>query len=87
MRGSPTPRSVRLRWLLLDLLARVPVAVLVALNVCPCCYRHAMTVGRRPTRTAYPDPESNFETSCVDCYEEHDEIWTERWQEYYAGCL
>jgi hypothetical protein len=80
-------RAMRLRWWVSDRVRSIPLPVLLWLNICPCCLRHSITVGRRSTRTAYYDESMNWETSCIDCYEEHDDYWLERWQEYYAGCL
>ena len=37
--------------------------------------------------TAYSDDESNWDTLCASCQERLDELWQERWDEYYAGCL
>lgn len=80
-------RATRLRWWVLNLIHAIPSSLLVALNICPYCLRHSITVGRRPTRTAYHDESMNWETSCIDCFEQHDAEWEARWQEYYAGCL
>lgn len=41
-----------------------------------------------PTRTLYPDPESNFSGwQCQEHHNEYNEEWDERWEEYYAGLL
>ena len=37
--------------------------------------------------TAYVEEESNYETCCLECHEDHEEYWRERWSEYYAGCM
>lgn len=80
-------RVDRARWAVLDSIRSLPIGILLALNICPSCLKHSMTVAKRATRTAYVDPESNWEISCIDCFEEHDEYWRERWDEYYAGCF
>lgn len=80
-------RGTRLRWWVLKVISSIPAHLLTALNVCPYCFHHSITVGRRPTRTAYADEEMNWETSCIDCWEEHDAEWGARWDEYYAGCM
>lgn len=79
-------RTAKLRWWVLDLIHSIPSQLLISLNICPYCLSHSITVGKRPTRTAYVE-ERNWETSCIDCYEAHDAEWEARWQEYYAGCL
>jgi len=56
-------------------------------GICPNRLQHSITVGRRRTRTAHADDAQNFEVPCLDCYEEHDDYWNERWDEYYRGCL
>jgi hypothetical protein len=76
----------RARWYLMDLIARIPARALVWAGICPYCFRHTMSIACRPTRTMYYEPDRNYEVSCVDCYEEHDEVWRDMWQEYYAGC-
>lgn len=80
-------RRTRLRWWVLGVISSIPTSLLTSLNICPYCLRHSITVGRRATRTAYVDEEMNRETSCIDCFEEHDAEWEARWDEYYAGCM
>lgn len=82
-----TSRWARLRWRILSLLSRIPDHVWAWCGFCPYCYTHSITVGKRPTRTAYHEEHLNWETSCIDCWEEHDEYWQGMWDDYYAGCL
>lgn len=84
---SQFPLRWRLLWALQQLIRSTPFSILSFFNICPSCLRHSITVTRRPTRTMYEDPESNFEISCIDCFEEHDDYWRERWDDYYAGLL
>lgn len=44
-------------------------------------------VQKRRMNTAYNDDKMNWETSCVACYEDHQDVWRERWAEYWSGCL
>lgn len=80
-------RLTRLRWSLLSFVHKIPEKVFLAVSVCPVCLRHSITVGKRRTRTDYTNEESNFEVSCIDCFEEHDQYWIERWDEYYRSVL
>lgn len=54
---------------------------------CPICGERRKDVESRRQNTAYVNDESNFVTSCGECYEEIQEYWAERWQEYYGRCL
>lgn len=53
---------------------------------CKCCGR-LQHVKRRRTNTAYADDEENWLTSCLECFEEREEYWKERWGDYYNGVL
>jgi len=77
----------RLKWQIEDLVHQIPDHYLSWCGFCPYCLTHSITVGRRPTRTAYHEKSWNFEVSCIDCYELHDEYWRDRWHEYYSNCL
>ena len=54
---------------------------------CQRCEKEGNDVKRRRQNTQYVDDESNFATLCDDCQSDADEYWSERWAEYYAGCL
>lgn len=56
-------------------------------EICQCCGELKFTVERRHMNTAYVKEESNYETCCLECHEDHEEYWRERWSEYYAGCM
>ena len=52
---------------------------------CGICERDMPYVFRRRLCTQYADEDSNYMTSCEECFIEHDGHYKERWQEYYAG--
>ena len=54
---------------------------------CPCCERYQQGVERRRMNTNYVEAESNFMTSCEECFEDSEAHWSEMWREYYSGCL
>lgn len=54
---------------------------------CPICDGDDGTVERRHQNTAYVDEESNWLTSCKECFDEAEEYWAERWAEYYGSRL
>ena len=54
---------------------------------CHGCEKQGDDVKRRRQKTQYVDEESNFSTLCDECQKEADEYWSERWAEYYVGCL
>lgn len=60
---------------------KLPPRLFLLVSVCPNCLRHSITVANRRTRTDYADPAANYEVSCIDCFEEHDAYWIERWDE------
>ena len=57
------------------------------LKPCPCCERPSDTIARRHMSTAYAKEESNYLTSCQECFDEAEEYWRERWAEYYTGYM
>ena len=50
---------------------------------CPHCGMDDGSIERRSRNTAFQDEESNFLTSCKECWEEDDSYWAERWADYY----
>ena len=54
---------------------------------CQECDKTSDDVQRRRQNTMYVNEENNYATLCADCQKDADEYWTERWAEYYAGCL
>ena len=54
---------------------------------CEKCGEFSWKVKRRRQNTAYVDDEMNYVTVCPQCFEEIEEIWKERWAEYYSECL
>lgn len=52
---------------------------------CGRCRSFSRTVERRRMNTQYPEPESNYTTTCLSCFEEIEEEWDSLWDEYYAG--
>jgi len=53
------------------------------LQKCDKCGFPGGTVRRRRMNTQYHDDESNFCVACEQCFEEIQEEWHEKWQEYY----
>jgi hypothetical protein len=49
---------------------------------CPVCGEERSDVEKRRLPTAYVDVERNFLTSCRACFDEADEYWSEKMQEY-----
>lgn len=54
---------------------------------CPWCGRWFKYPKRRRKSTQYNDEESNYVTCCIDCFEEIEEYWAERWNDYMATRL
>lgn len=54
---------------------------------CSYCKKIDGTVEKRRCNSQYADDESNWMTSCLECFEEKKEILQEMWEEYYAGRL
>ena len=54
---------------------------------CQGCGKESIDVKRRRQNTLYVDNEMNYVNLCKDCQQENDEYWTERWNDYYNGCL
>ena len=53
---------------------------------CPHCEQWFRSgVKRRRQNTAYVDEESNYITTCIDCYDEIQALWAEMWDEYYKS--
>ena len=53
---------------------------------CPCCEKpNDGTVALRRENTAYCEDINNWLISCRDCFDERDEYWNERWEDYYAS--
>jgi hypothetical protein len=50
----------------------------------PCDRTDAM---RQRQNTAYVEDDRNWVTLCPDCMRANDNCWSERWSEYYSGCL
>jgi len=57
------------------------------LGYCGNCRRYFVYPKRRRMSTAYVDKESNYCEVCLDCYEDIEEYWKERWEEYWSGRL
>lgn len=56
-------------------------------SCCGVCQEFKVLVKKRRLCTQYAEEESNFMTSCKDCFNEQNEYYKERWQDYYAGAL
>ena len=55
---------------------------------CPYCGRwFRFGVKLRRQNTAYYKEEDNWIAACPDCFDEIEEYWAERWQEYYSSIL
>jgi hypothetical protein len=56
---------------------------------CPICHKWETLASIRSRRmnTAYCDDKLNFLTSCLDCWEQSEEDWKERWADYNSGRL
>lgn len=55
------------------------------LGYCDGCGRWFKYPKRYKMNTGYVDEESNYEYCCIECHEEHEEYWQERWDEYYSS--
>ncbi len=54
---------------------------------CDMCQAYFVYPKRRRMNTQYNDEKSNYCTVCKSCFNEIEEYWNDRWQEYYAGRL
>lgn len=54
---------------------------------CPSCGKYLRFPKIRLQNTAYEREWSNYDLSCIDCYQEYEEYWAERWNDYYSSCL
>ena len=54
---------------------------------CPLCGEMKHDIARRHQSTAYVNEESNYLTSCLECFERAEEYWKEMWAEYNSGRL
>jgi len=52
---------------------------------CGCCQQYFTYPKRRRMNTAYVNEESNYCCLCLDCYEEGEKYWEERWEDYYRS--
>lgn len=48
---------------------------------CYGCGRWFKYPKRRRMNTMFEKEESNYEYTCLECHEEHEEYWQERWDE------
>lgn len=55
------------------------------LGFCPQCGRYFRKVRTTRQNTAYVDDSLNFFTGCIECEEVNDELWAEKWAEYYRS--
>ena len=56
-------------------------------GICTCCGEYKNTVKVREQNTQYTDKDSNYVESCIECFEEIQEYWQERWRDYYSSRL
>lgn len=56
-------------------------------TICPYCDQSKPDITTRRINTLYHDDESNWITSCLDCYKETIAHYNEMWSDYYAGCM
>ena len=57
-------------------------------GVCPMCRRwFRLDIKRRRQNTQYEDYESNYVTTCADCFEDIEAYWDEMWEWYYSTRL
>ena len=54
------------------------------MTVCPICGESKPDVERRHRNTMYNDDESNYLTSCMDCFQEDWDYYQELWDDIYA---
>lgn len=54
---------------------------------CGMCRQWFVYPKRRRMNTQYADDEANYITVCAVCFEEIEEYWQERWDEYWSGRL
>lgn len=50
---------------------------------CDMCDRWFQYPKRRRMSTSYLEEEKNYCNVCADCYEYIEQVWEERWSEYY----
>lgn len=54
---------------------------------CQGCNRFRLDIERRRQNTMYEEDASNYVTCCMECFEEVQAYWDERWEEYNSGRL
>lgn len=54
---------------------------------CQGCHSFRITIENRRMNTCYDTPELNYVYCCLGCFDEIEEYWKERWDEYYSGLI
>ena len=54
-------------------------------RTCKFCGTQDGTVKERRMSCQYNDDAQNYLTSCLECYEETEEMWNDMFEEYYAS--
>jgi len=61
------------------------LAVLFPTYFCAHCNRFRLTIERRHMSTCYCDEDSNYFTSCTECFDYIETFWAEAWDEYRSS--
>lgn len=80
--NEPTPLATKVELKIQDILYK-----LFPRWYCPRCSRFTSTIERRRHSTMYEDEESNYSKLCQDCFDEEEEYWQERWEDYYRDVM
>lgn len=52
---------------------------------CPKCGEEKEDIKIRRMSCSYVDQDSNYLESCMECYDEIQSYWEERWRDYYSS--
>lgn len=66
-------------------LNRIKTLINLLFGKCEVCGRWFQYPKRRRMSTMYHNEEDNYCTTCSECYDCIEEIWNERWREYYSS--
>lgn len=59
----------------------------VSVVICPYCKREGEDIKKRRKNSAYVDDNRNYTVSCLSCYEETVEYYSDMWADFWSGVM